>query len=384
MADNRDTNDDKVARQEQVKVMISEEVGKAIEISIPRLTQEVESHVLELVETMMSSKMDELKGMIGEIQGTKGTRRCTYKEFMACNPLPYKEEIDPIACQRWIASTEAVFVRSHCEKEYQVMFATGLFQLQDKDWWDAYCKEIGEDRVQALTWQEFKEPFLKYHCLQSAIDRIQEDFLRLRQKDESIDEITNIFLDKLKFCREIVGTERMKIIRYHDMLKVKYREFITPSKCETLNELINWTWDREIKLKRQVERGEKRTSENVPNSGPSKKQKFQDPDKKDKTKGNFPKCKTCGKLQTEECLKGKKGCYNFGQEGHPYCKCPIPPELVITVFNRVMLRLNALSSNRRRVRKEEKRKPQRLRVECSRYPLKKPRLFRMSFQVYFN
>ncbi|XP_022036782.1 uncharacterized protein LOC110939531 [Helianthus annuus] len=182
---------------------------------------------------------------------------------MACNPLPFKGEIDPIACQRWIASTEAVFIRSHCEKEDQVMVATGLLQLRAKDWWDAYSKEIGEDKVQVLTWQEFKEPFLKYHCPQSAIDKIREDFLHLRQKDETIDEITNIFLDKLKFCKGIVGTERMKINRYHGMLKAEYREFIIPAKCETLNELIDLARDREIELRRQAERGEKRVFENA-------------------------------------------------------------------------------------------------------------------------
>ncbi|KAM0005914.1 putative retrotransposon gag domain-containing protein [Helianthus debilis subsp. tardiflorus] len=203
--------------------MISEEIGRAMQASIPHLAQEVESHVLEVVETMMASKMDELKGMIGEMQGKKRTRKCTYKEFMACNPLPFKGEIDPIACQRWIASTEAVFIRSHCEKEDQVMFATGLLQLRAKDWWDVYSKEIGEEKVQVLTWQEFKEPFLKYHCPQFAVDKIQEDFLHLRQKDETIDEITNIFLDKLKFCKDIAGTERMKINRYYGVLKVEYR-----------------------------------------------------------------------------------------------------------------------------------------------------------------
>ncbi|XP_022003904.1 uncharacterized protein LOC110901381 [Helianthus annuus] len=327
-----DTNENEATQQEQLKTMISEEIGKAMQASIPHLAQEVESHVLEVVETMTASKIDELKGMIGEMQIKKGTRKCTYKEFMACNPLPFKGEIDPIACQRWIASTEAVFVRSHCEKEDQVMFSTGLLQFQAKDWWDAYSKEIGEDKVQVLTWQEFKEPFLKYHCPQSAIDRIQEDFLHLRQKDETIDEITNTFLDKLKFCKEIAGTERMKINRYHGMLKAEYREFIIPAKCETLNELINLARDREIELRRQAERGEKRVSENVPSTSPSKKQKFQDQGKKDKAKGSIPKCKTCGKLHTGECLKGKKSCYNCGQERHPYYRCPNPSRTCYNCF----------------------------------------------------
>ncbi|XP_022042339.1 uncharacterized protein LOC110945009 [Helianthus annuus] len=202
------------------------------------------------------------------------------------------------------------------------MFATGLLQLQAKDWWDAHSKELGDDKVQTLTWQEFKEPFLIYHSPQSALDKIQEDFLRLRQKDETIDEITNKFLEKVKFCGEIAGTERLKIIRYHAMLKAEYREFVNPSKCATLNELIDWVRDREIELRRQVERGEKRVAEKPTNTNPSKKAKYQDQNRKEKTSSGIPTCKTYGKHHSGECLLGKKGCYKCGQEGHPYYRYP--------------------------------------------------------------
>ncbi|XP_022032213.1 uncharacterized protein LOC110933291 [Helianthus annuus] len=287
MDDTVNVNDDDEARRNEMRTMIVEEVEKAIEASNSRLAQEVEG-----------------------------------QEFMACNPLPYKGEIDPIAFQRWISSTEAVFVRSRCEVEDQVMFATGLLQLQAKDWWDAHSKELGDDNVQTLSWQEFKEPFLKYHSPQFALDKIEEDFLRLRQKDETIDEITNKLLEKVKFCGEIAGTERLKIIRYHAMLKAKYREFVNPSKCATLNELLDWARDREIELRRQVQRGEKRVAEKPTNTNPSKKAKYQDQNRKGKTSSGIPTCKTCRKHHLGECLLGKKGCYKCGQKGYPYYRCP--------------------------------------------------------------
>ncbi|XP_022015093.1 uncharacterized protein LOC110914614 [Helianthus annuus] len=326
MADIVNVNEDDEARRNEIRAMIVEEVKKAIEASVPRLAQEVEGQVLEIVNTSVTSKVEELKEMISELQVKKSIRRCTYKEFMACNPLPYKGEVDPIACQRWISSTEAVFTRSRCEVEDQVMFATGLLQLQAKDWWDAYSKELGDDKVQSLTWQEFKELFLKYYSPQSAIDKIQEDFLRLRQKDETIDEITNKFLERVKFCEEIAGTERQRIIRYHAMLKTEYREFVNPSKCATLNELIEWARDREIEIKRQVERGEKRVAEKPTNASPSKKARYQDQSKKGKASSEIPTCKTCGKHHSGECLSGKKGCYKCGREGHPFYRCPENPK----------------------------------------------------------
>ncbi|XP_021986435.1 uncharacterized protein LOC110882814 [Helianthus annuus] len=283
---------------------------------------------------MMTSKFEELKEMT-EVSRSKGKeRRCTYKDFMSCNPATYDGKIDPIACQRWISNVEAVFIRSRYDKVDQVMFATGQLTFQAKDWWDAYSKEVGEDKLQDMTWQEFKEPFMRYHCPQSTIDKIQEDFLRLRQKNEMINEITNTFLDKMKFCGYFVKTERMKINRYYGILKAEFRELMTPYKCETLDELIDWARDRELEIKRQEERGEKRSMEKGANSSPSKKAKFQDHGKKDKSKGGITPCKTCGKLHTGECLLGKKGCYNCGDEGHPYYKCPNNPKTCYNCFQK--------------------------------------------------
>ncbi|XP_022008161.1 uncharacterized protein LOC110907467 [Helianthus annuus] len=316
MADVVNVNDDDEACRNEMRTMIVEEVEKAIEASLPRLVQEVEGKVLGVVDTLVTSKVEELKEMINELQTKKSTRRGTYKEFMACNPFPYKGELNPIAC------TEVVFIRSRCEVEDQVMFATGLLQLQAKDWWDAYSKELGDDKVQTLTWQEFKEPFLKYHSPQSAIDKIQEDFLCVRQKDETIDEIMNNFLDKVKFCGEIAGTERLRILRYHAMLKAEYREFVNPSKCAMLNDLIYWARDRDIELRRQVERGEKRVAEKPTNTNPSKKARYQDQNRKGNTSSGIPTCKTCGKHHSGECFLGRKGCYKCGQETHPYYRCP--------------------------------------------------------------
>ncbi|XP_022003252.1 uncharacterized protein LOC110900688 [Helianthus annuus] len=330
MTDTSNVDDAEIARQEAFNNKMIEAAEKVMNANLPKLAQEVESRVLGVVNEMMTSKIEELKEMLEGSRAKSKERRCTYKDFMACNPFSYNGEVDPVKCQRWIANIEAVFVRSRCEKEDQVMFATGQLQQQAKDWWDTQSKEIGEVRLQTLTWQEFKELFLKYHCPQSAIDRIQDEFLHLRQQNESIDEITNIFFDKLKFCDDFVKSERMKINRYYGMLKAEYREFITPSKCETLSELINLARDREIELKRQVERGEKRVAEKPSTTNPSKKPKQHDTRTKGGSKGSIPPCKTCGKLHTGECLMGKKGCYNCGQEGHPYFKCPSP---VRTCFN---------------------------------------------------
>ncbi|XP_021979167.1 uncharacterized protein LOC110875277 [Helianthus annuus] len=339
MADARNVNDDNddnndEARQEAFENKVTEVAEGFMQANLPRLAQEVESRVLGVVDAMMTSRFEELKELIEGSKGRGKERRCTYKDFMACHPTTYDGKIDPVECQRWVSNIEAVFIRSRCDKEDQVMFATGLLTHQAKDWWDAHNKEIGEDRLQVMTWQEFKGPFMRYHCPQSAIDKIQEDFLRLRQKNESVNEIANTFMDKMKFCGDLVTTERMKINCFYGVLKAEIREFITPSKCETLEELINLARDREIEIKRQEERGENRPSEKGASFSPSKKGKFQDQGRKGKSKGGITPCKTCGKLHTGECLLGKKGCFKCGKEGHSSYQCPNNPKTCFNCFER--------------------------------------------------
>ncbi|XP_022003417.1 uncharacterized protein LOC110900865 [Helianthus annuus] len=171
-----------------------------------------------------------------------------------------------------------------------------------------------------MTWDEFKAPFLKHHSPKAVINRIKEEFIQLRKKGESIDKITGIFLDKLRFCIELLTTEEQRIYYYYNMLSAEYQEFMTPSKYETLTEIINTAPEREIELKKQVERGERRAQ--IVNPSPTMKARTTESSKKQDMKGGSPSCKVCGKGHKGKCRFKDKTCPICGKRGNMASLCP--------------------------------------------------------------
>ncbi|XP_021998912.1 uncharacterized protein LOC110895824 [Helianthus annuus] len=261
----RGNNDSVPTVTEQMKEVIAEEVGKAIESSLSSFIDKNQNTVLSLVEEWVK-RLD--------------------------------DNVDPIICQRWLSDVEGVFERTHCDVSDFVAYGTGQLRGQAKDWWDNKKKEIGTEAARAMTWDEFKVPFLKHHSPKAVINRIKEEFIQLRQRGETIDKITGIFMAKLS---------------------AEYREFMTPSKYETLTEIINTAREREIELKKQIERGERRVVE--VNPSPTKKARTTESVKKTDAKGGSPSCKVCGKGHKGECRFKDKPCPICGKTGHTASLC---------------------------------------------------------------
>ncbi|XP_021991628.1 uncharacterized protein LOC110888410 [Helianthus annuus] len=293
---------------EEMKATISEEVGKALEASLPQFIDRLQTTLLAVIDDKMNEKKDAGK-----------LKACPYNKFMACKPPFYHGEVDPIVCQRWIHDIEGVFERTHFDETDFVAYGTDQLRGQAKDWWNNLKKEQGIEATRTMTWEEFKTPFLRHHSPKAVINRIKEEFIQLRHNGKSIEKITGIFLDKLRFCDELVQNEEQKIYYYYNMLSAEYREFMTPSKYVHLTEIVNAACEREIELKKQIDRGERRAFEKNPLS--AKKQKLNEAPKKGTEKGGAPQCKISGKNHKGECYFKNKPCPTCGKVGHVVANC---------------------------------------------------------------
>lgn len=129
----------------------------------------------------------------------------------------------------------------------------------------------------------------------------------MEQTNESVNEITCIFLDKAQFCLQHVATEEMKMNHYHSMLKNEIREFVSPRRCQSFDEMVEVAQERELELKRQNDRSEKSKLEEAIESSKKLRQggHFQrgggqfrrdtSQFRRDDQKRTTPPCKTCGK-----------------------------------------------------------------------------------------
>ncbi|KAJ0610890.1 putative retrotransposon gag domain-containing protein [Helianthus annuus] len=188
-------NDDLVqTSSEQMKEIITEKVGKAVEGSLSGFIDKIQNTVFSLLEERVKRLEDSvnlIKEKLGERKG------CSYKEFMACKPPIYNGEVDPVIWQRWLGDIEGVFERTHCDESDFVAYGTGQLRGQAKDWRDNKKNEIGAEAAKTMTWEEFKTSFLKHHSPKAVINKIKEEFMQLRHKGETIDKITAMFMDKM-------------------------------------------------------------------------------------------------------------------------------------------------------------------------------------------
>nr|GEX35559.1 putative reverse transcriptase domain-containing protein [Tanacetum cinerariifolium] len=65
-------------------------------------------------------------------------RKCSYKEFMSCQPFNFKDSERAVGLIRWFEHTESVFSCSNCIEDCKVKFATGTLTEEDLSCFDVF------------------------------------------------------------------------------------------------------------------------------------------------------------------------------------------------------------------------------------------------------
>ncbi|GJX62377.1 reverse transcriptase domain-containing protein, partial [Tanacetum coccineum] len=166
-------------------------------------------------------------------------RKCSYKEFMSCQPINFKGTKGAVGLIRWFERTESVFSRSNCTEDCKVKFATCTLIEEALSWWKSFAQPIGIEEAYKITWVEFKKLLIKKYCPGTEVQKMEDKFYHLTVKGDDLKTYVRRFQELETLCPTMVPD-------FEKMMEVFIGGFprsiegnVTASKPQTLEEAIN-------------------------------------------------------------------------------------------------------------------------------------------------
>nr|GEU52751.1 putative reverse transcriptase domain-containing protein [Tanacetum cinerariifolium] len=114
-------------------------------------------------------------------------RKCSYKEFMSCQPLNFKGSEGAVGLIRWFERTELVFSHSNYIKDCKVKFATEFKKLLIKK----YCLRIKVKKME----DEFYNLVVKGNNVKTYIRRLHELALLYPNMVQNSEKLMEVFIE---------------------------------------------------------------------------------------------------------------------------------------------------------------------------------------------
>ncbi|XP_023737006.1 uncharacterized protein LOC111884940 [Lactuca sativa] len=281
---------------------------------------------MEIMEERLGSLSDETTS------GQIGDRTPSFWEFKVCGALEFFGVRDPIVSRRWVADIENAQRTSYCPDVAKVGFASCMLRDRARDWWGEVTKQVGSTGVAEMTWVTFVWRFDLEFALPIEVQRIVREFHDLQQTTETVAEITTKFWEQALLTPQYATDEEMRRTLYHSTLREDIRDFVIFTRCNTLNEMLEKAWEREMELKSRMKQKPEQ-AQAVVGQAPrmhlvrASRAVASVPSVVDLMgafQGSNPVCYTCGLSGHVSRDCPKKGLISFhcNQTGHKKAKCP--------------------------------------------------------------
>ncbi|GJW45455.1 reverse transcriptase domain-containing protein [Tanacetum coccineum] len=113
-------------------------------------------------------------------------RKCSYKEFMSCQPINFKGLEGVVGLIRWFERTKLVFSRSNCTKDCKVKLSTSTLTKEAQSWWNYFAQPIRIEEAYKITWVEFKNLLIKKYCPRIEVQKMEDEFYHLTMKGNDL------------------------------------------------------------------------------------------------------------------------------------------------------------------------------------------------------
>ncbi|GJT00887.1 reverse transcriptase domain-containing protein [Tanacetum coccineum] len=146
---------------------------------------------------------------------TPVARKCTYKDFMSCQPSYFNGTEGAIGLICWFERTESVFSLSNCTEDWKVKFATA--------------------------WTELKRLLTNKYCPRTDVKKMEDEFYNLVVKGNDLKTYARRFQELAVLCPNMVPNTEKLIEAFIGGLPRSIEVNVTASKPQTLEEAITIT-----------------------------------------------------------------------------------------------------------------------------------------------
>ncbi|GJV13005.1 reverse transcriptase domain-containing protein [Tanacetum coccineum] len=172
---------------------------------------------------------------------TPVARKCSYKEFMSCQPFNFKGSEGAVGLIRWFERTESIFSRSNCTEDCKVKFATGTLIEEALSWWNSFTQSIGIEEAYKITWSKFKKLLIKKYCPRTEVKKMEDEFYNLTVKGNDLKTYVRRFQELTILCPNMVSNSEKLMEVFIGGLPRSIEGNVTTSKPQTLEEAITIT-----------------------------------------------------------------------------------------------------------------------------------------------
>nr|GEV56479.1 reverse transcriptase domain-containing protein [Tanacetum cinerariifolium] len=166
-------------------------------------------------------------------------RKCSYKEFISCQPFNFKGSEGAVGLIRWFERTESVFFGSNCIKDCKVKFPTGTLTEEAPSCWNSFAQPIGIEEAYKITWVEFKKLLIKKYCPRTEVQKMKDEFYHLTVKGNDLKTYVRRFWELATLCPTMVSDYDKMMEAFIGGLPQSIEGNVIAFKPQTLEEAIN-------------------------------------------------------------------------------------------------------------------------------------------------
>nr|GEY43471.1 putative reverse transcriptase domain-containing protein [Tanacetum cinerariifolium] len=120
----------------------------------------------------------------GERRQMSIVRKCTYTDFLKCQPMNFKGTKGVVGLTQWLEKMKSVFHISSYTVACQVKFATYTLQGNALTWWNSHVRTVEHDVAYEMPCNTLKKMMTDKCCPRGEIKKLETKLWNLKESDE--------------------------------------------------------------------------------------------------------------------------------------------------------------------------------------------------------